>query len=254
MSRHTTAAPRRFEVLVLVLLAGLGGLVLSATIGDRTANGAVPTGTITHRPPPTAGVLGREVCAGAGYLCAGLAERDEPRVLRWPDDTRTIRVGVPLPSGLEPARARALQDAVAAGILAWQDKPFRIQIDRTGFGEPDFVVRWSTLLEGNQLGRTRTRWVREADGTTGMRVTELIVVHRDPYDATRPLNPASVQLTAAHEMGHALGLPHSDSERDVMYPTNTATALSARDYTTMSALYRLENGALLELEQAAADD
>lgn len=45
------------------------------------------------------------------------------------------------------------------------------------------------------------------------------------------------------EMGHALGLlVHSDKERDVMYPTNTATSLSARDYRTMEALYELEPG------------
>ncbi len=50
-------------------------------------------------------------------------------------------------------------------------------------------------------------------------------------------------LTAAHEMGHALGLPHSDSDRDVMYPTNTARNLTTRDFRTMEALYRLPNGA-----------
>jgi predicted Zn-dependent protease len=43
-------------------------------------------------------------------------------------------------------------------------------------------------------------------------------------------------------MGHALGLPHSDSPRDVMYPTNSATSLSAQDYRTMESLYRLPDG------------
>ncbi len=60
------------------------------------------------------------------------------------------------------------------------------------------------------------------------------------------LAPQQVLLTAAHEMGHALGLPHIDSERDVMYPTNTARSLSNRDFRTLDALYRLPNGAEIE--------
>ena len=59
------------------------------------------------------------------------------------------------------------------------------------------------------------------------------------------ISPQQLLLTAAHEMGHALGLPHSDSERDVMYPTNTARSLSTRDFRTLGALYRLPNGALI---------
>ena len=35
---------------------------------------------------------------------------------------------------------------------------------------------------------------------------------------------------------------HSDNARDVMYPANTATSLSARDYRTMEALYAPEDG------------
>jgi predicted Zn-dependent protease len=185
-------------------------------------------------------------CAQAGYLCSGLLERPEPRVLRWSDDTRAIRIGLPQPEGVEPDRARALQAAAAAGLLTWQGKPFTIEIERSGGGEAvDFTVRWSSRLEGAQLGRVDTRWFREADGRTGMQVQDFVLVHRDPFDRDRPLATRKVQLAAAHEMGHALGLPHSDSDRDVMFPTNTARSLSARDYATMAALYSLQNGALV---------
>jgi predicted Zn-dependent protease len=50
-------------------------------------------------------------------------------------------------------------------------------------------------------------------------------------------------LTAAHEMGHALRLPHSDSERDLMYRTNASRSLATRDFHTLDALYRMPNGA-----------
>jgi predicted Zn-dependent protease len=66
---------------------------------------------------------------------------------------------------------------------------------------------------------------------------------RSPGNVNSQLAPQQVLLTAAHEMGHALGLPHSDSRRDVMYPTNTARNLSNRDFRTVNALYRLTNGA-----------
>lgn len=48
-----------------------------------------------------------------------------------------------------------------------------------------------------------------------------------------------------HEMGHALGLPHSDREADVMYPSRTARRLTTRDHRTALSLYALPGGALI---------
>jgi hypothetical protein len=197
-------------------------------------------------PGPREVVLDPARCADAGYLCSGLAERDEPRILRWSRETPVIRIGLTPPDGVDPARGRALQAAAAAGILAWQGKPFRIEIERRpGAAGVDFRVRWTSQLDGAQLGRADTRWFREPDGRTGMQVQDFVLVHRDPFAPNRPLATGKVELAAAHEMGHALGLPHSDSDRDVMFPTNTARSLSVRDYATMAALYSLENGALV---------
>jgi predicted Zn-dependent protease len=197
-------------------------------------------------PAPTSPVLGPEACRDAGYLCTGLAERDEPRILRWSDTTRELRIRVPSPPMEARSLSRQFQDAAALGILAWQDKPFAIRIDRTGRDrDSDIVVRWVDALGGTELGRAETQWSRGTDGTMAMEVRDFVLVLRDPFDPAGLLDPDAVRLAAAHEMGHALGLPHSDSERDVMYPMNTATTLSPRDYRTMAALYSTENGALL---------
>jgi len=198
-------------------------------------------------------VVPAEACRDAGYLCTGILERDEPRVLRWNSATGTIRVHVP-PPPVEPRElARSLQDAAAAGVLAWRDKPFPLRVERSGNeAEAEIVVEWVGRLGGTELGRAETRWSRGADGGMEMGVTRFLLAFNDPMDPRRPLGPREVQLTAAHEMGHALGLPHSDSERDVMYPVNTATTLSPRDYRTMAALYALPNGAVVEPGAAGA--
>ena len=183
----------------------------------------------------------REACRDAAYLCRGLEWKDGmARALRWDkENTRLIRVRVPLPAG-DRDRGRAVKAAAEKGILAWYGNPFPIQIEnRDGF-PTDFTVQWVVTPPRNQLGQAGTRWIQQ-HGHASLQVTSFRLSLVSPGTG-QALPRRQIELTAAHEMGHALGLPHSDESGDVMYPTNTANTLSARDYRAMQALYRLPNG------------
>ena len=202
-----------------------------------TAASAAPAG-----PPPTV-LASSQVCPTAGYLCQGLESRTTQRVVRWDETTPEIQVRVPRPTGESSGDALALQQAAARGINVWSGSPLPVRVIFSDVsGDEDFAVRWSPSLGGSELGHVETQWML-VDGVASLKVTDFALSTRSPFDRAVALDPAQVVLTAAHEMGHALGLPHSDSEQDVMYPTNTARALSIRDRRTMQALYALENGA-----------
>jgi predicted Zn-dependent protease len=198
-----------------------------------------------HRGAPSEVLDAEEVCRGVGYLCAEVERSGSFRILRWPDDTPLIRVWVPEPQSVSPRSARILQRAAVNGILVWQGHPFPLSINTRSFPEdPDITVRWSRNLGGRRLGHAQMSWRREGSGIT-VEIPDLELATHDPSNTDLELTPDQVQLVAAHEMGHALGLPHSDDPRDVMFPQNTASRRTRRDYATMEALYRMPNGALI---------
>lgn len=257
VSRHSSSLPSLAVVLVAVgvgfLLRGRPGEPDPAPEPARSAevaacsagDGECPaSGTASDAAPHV--LTEREACGSVGYLCTELQATGAQRIFRWPSETRRITVRVPLPEHEPPVRARRLQRAAVLGLSAWQGHPFTLDfLDRLDERPADVEVRWSAQLEGSSLGSTRTRWILER-GTQTFVVVDFSLATRSPYDDEIELRPSQVELTAAHEMGHALGLPHSDDPRDVMYPKNTAVTLTSRDYRTLEALYALPNGAEIQ--------
>ena len=231
---------------VVLILGGAYELMGSRQPRDRTEAECAPEDAACEPGSrETAPVMGEapalaaeEVCRGAGYLCAELSQQESIRVRRWKGLSGTLVVHVPRPEFEEPGDAIELQRAAAQGLRAWNNQPFPILIDMQGNRDPHFSVRWTRSLGGNRIGLAQTQW----SGAEGLTVLGIELSTRSPYDPGRVSAPHQIRLTAAHEMGHALGLGHSTSERDVMYPTNTATAVSAQDRRTMEVLYRLADG------------
>ncbi len=251
-----------FSLLLLVIAAGLLITWMQDRAPSSATSGMDPSspsgegcpeamweicgeGTTLQSAVGEVALSSASACIDVGYLCAALDTVDSLRIHRWPADTGRLRIRVPLPTGVASTRARDLQSAVVRGIQYWQRRPFELVIDThpTSSGEADIEISWTQELPGLQLGITRWRW-NSGTRKPKFEVLGLTLVTRYP-NSKYEIAPEQVLLTAAHEMGHALGLSHSDSERDVMYPTNTARNLSTRDFRTLEALYRLPNGAVI---------
>lgn len=213
------------------------------------AGGGGPEGCASAReagaPPGAAAAVAalpvlhaNQACRDVGYLCAGLDTASSIVIRHWKDFHGTMVVHVPAPTFEDPATASRLQDAAADGIRLWNGQPFPIVVEERRLRPAQIEVRWRRSLGAHRLGLANTVW----SASTGLRVRSLELSTRDPFDTARILDPLRVTLTAAHEMGHALGLHHSDRPSDVMYPTNTSRALTARDYRTVEALYALKDG------------
>jgi predicted Zn-dependent protease len=188
-------------------------------------------------------VRAADVCLDVGYLCAPLADSSTFRILRWTDDRTRLAVHVPPPPGLDPSLARRLQAAAARGIGAWDGTPLRIDPGASA-SSADIVLTWVETLPDSRLGRARVEWAQRG-AEVRFSVPRFELATHASGAVPRLQTPAEVELVAVHEMGHALGLPHSDREADVMFPARTARRLTTRDHRTAMALYDLPGGALI---------
>ena len=232
----------------ILVIGGGGKSWLDSRGGDADPNRCDPLrescGELTGAPRPTApppGMSAEDFCVNVGYLCAELGDRAEVQLRRWKDHEGTIVVHIPLPEDEDPTVARDLQRAAAQGVQAWNNQPFPILADLRGDRNPHFAVEWSRGMSGNRIGLARTEWSYAA----GLVVQSIQLTTRYPGQEWSPAQSHQVRLTAAHEMGHALGLRHSDQPRDVMYPSNTATSMSARDYRSIEVLYNTPDGTVI---------
>lgn len=214
-----------------------------------------------------------EVCRRAGYLCV---ERGQSfQVMRWQLDQGKLRVRMTLPDFVDEATAQQVRAAAIEGIMEWDRHPFPLVIDAGKYTWHfwDVDVVWTQGLFNESAGLARSRGDINGkrfeysidsiavvvppiapDGPPHIQSADPAIVEAQMKAMAFGMNEdaalAQVKAIAMHEMGHALGLMHSDRESDIMYPRYragvTPDRISARDLQTVEALYALPNGATIQ--------
>jgi predicted Zn-dependent protease len=169
------------------------------------------------------------------YIEQLLADRDST-IERWPDHVRQpLRVWIDSseticgPQAGFPSTVRtAFTQWAATGI------PLRFTFVQS-VRDADIRVHWTDHLDhktGSTTWRTdRIGWLVTGDITLATHISD-----------GQALDARGMRAIALHEVGHALGLSHSDDGHDIMAPLVRVDGLSIPDRNTIKLLYSFQAG------------
>ena len=181
----------------------------------------------------------RRIAESNTYLSAMLVQGDSV-LKRWSNHMDPpLKVYFPDtgPAGYVPAMRQAVRDA----FRSWErvgDIPVTFVFTRDSAGA-EIQVRWIREFPIERTGQADVRWNRAGWLISGT----LTLAVQNP--GGNPLPPEAVHTVALHEIGHLLGLGHSDNPADVMYPTTQVHEnLTPRDRASARLLYELTPGSM----------
>lgn len=180
----------------------------------------------------------RHVAGPDSYIPAMLAEGDS-MLRRWPDTAGTP-VRVFLGTATVPGYTPDLREAARAAFMRWE-RVGGIPVTFTFANDSATAqvhVRWIERFSLRRAGQADIRW-----NGAGWIVSGRLTLATHTSDGL-PLNQDAVYTVALHEIGHLLGLGHSDVAEDLMYPTTSVHDITTRDRHTARLLYGVPPGSL----------
>ena len=173
------------------------------------------------------------------FLGRMLLETDS-MLRRWPDERRQRPLRVAIVRTAADGFTEDYVSRVNWAISRWNGAtPVQMETGADSLSA-DIVVRWVAQLDSNRTGRTDLTW--DTRGHVRLAIVNLATHTPEGH----LLDGRQMTALALHELGHAIGLGHSTSNQDALYPVTRATDLSERDRRTAWVLYDMAPGSVRE--------
>lgn len=182
----------------------------------------------------------RNLAAGT-YVADILAEQDSA-LYTWPEHlTDAMRVYVAPSSSIVGFDAHYPQ--MARDVFGeWSDAGFPLRFSFIyDSSSADITIEWVERFgpeEGQRIG------VTERIQTSAFRIAKASISVANHDSTGRPLSAMAVGGILRHEIGHALGLNHSNDQSSVMYRESATSTIGTSDRATLRLLYLVPPGSL----------
>ena len=240
MHRLPRLSARTVAALLLTLVP-VSGVMRTPTVRTSVASGGVVAKPLTRRAAEREAVKAevRRRLAERGsdtYINEMLAQRDSA-LARWPD-----REGRPLTLWIQAAPAiddwtDEYVSSVRAAIDNWDSLELPVRF-AFAVDSADADVHITFIDQFDEAISGRTKWERD----DAWWITDADIVLAVHHRSGPALDVDAMRALALHEIGHLLGLDHTEDATSIMAPRVRVRSLSDADRATVRLLYTLPPG------------